>query len=340
MVVRAELQKRTGRRDDRSCGRDGGPVEWARAWRRTRRLAVRRTFNGGARGAVGGGLVDGRNAAASGPVETDGRSAAAREGPGGGGGGTTTCTNTTTDALNCGSCGHSCLGGACSGAICQPLLLGTVHSANDYAWETVVSGGQVYVFTGEGQNQPSNVWKTDASTPGTPTEVKTERFRRLPHEWAGILSDHEWPECHRFVHALELCCHDLPDRHAEQRNLLRGTCQGATRRMARSYGRAPRTLISTRSDEHLRRALTLERLRRFSFPITLGSFVDQGFSPGEVNRIFFMHNDGTSGSAFLYYIATNIVNATVSWSQRFRIAEYSTQHLAVCKLSWPTIRSF
>ncbi len=29
------------------------------------------------------------------------------------------------------------------------------------------------MFTGDGQNNPSNVWQADANTPGTPTEVKT-----------------------------------------------------------------------------------------------------------------------------------------------------------------------
>jgi hypothetical protein len=31
--------------------------------------------------------------------------------------------NFDTDALNCGRCGHSCLGGACSGGNCQPIIL-------------------------------------------------------------------------------------------------------------------------------------------------------------------------------------------------------------------------
>jgi hypothetical protein len=33
------------------------------------------------------------------------------------------CGDTTSDGLNCGSCGHSCLGDACVGSLCQPTVL-------------------------------------------------------------------------------------------------------------------------------------------------------------------------------------------------------------------------
>jgi len=33
------------------------------------------------------------------------------------------CTVTTTDPFNCGVCGHDCLGGACTGGKCQPVIL-------------------------------------------------------------------------------------------------------------------------------------------------------------------------------------------------------------------------
>ena len=56
------------------------------------------------------------------------------------------------------SCGHSCLGGACSGGICQPLLLGTVPSTRTMPGDSCF-GGKVYVFTGAGQtgNQDERV---------------------------------------------------------------------------------------------------------------------------------------------------------------------------------------
>jgi hypothetical protein len=39
------------------------------------------------------------------------------------------CTpDAATDPLNCGSCGHDCLGGACAGGMCQPVVLATPTS--------------------------------------------------------------------------------------------------------------------------------------------------------------------------------------------------------------------
>jgi hypothetical protein len=47
----------------------------------------------------------------------------------------------SSDGLNCGACGHSCLGGACSGGTCQPVVLASGQSnANAIA----VGGGYVY----------------------------------------------------------------------------------------------------------------------------------------------------------------------------------------------------
>jgi hypothetical protein len=57
--------------------------------------------------------------------------------------------NTSTDSSNCGSCGHSCLGGTCSGGACQPLELGTVPSANLQSTTLILSGGSLYSITNE-----------------------------------------------------------------------------------------------------------------------------------------------------------------------------------------------
>lgn len=58
---------------------------------------------------------------------------------------TLTCTSTQTDANNCGACGHSCLGGACTAGACQPMRLFTDPSGGG-ALSLVVQGGAIYVL--------------------------------------------------------------------------------------------------------------------------------------------------------------------------------------------------
>jgi hypothetical protein len=41
----------------------------------------------------------------------------------------TTCVNVQTDGKNCGTCGHDCLGGACTGGKCQPIAIATGQTA-------------------------------------------------------------------------------------------------------------------------------------------------------------------------------------------------------------------
>jgi len=55
------------------------------------------------------------------------------------------CANFATDSNNCGACGHSCGGGACSGSVCQPLLLGTANEGGGIA----VGSGEVYWTTAQ-----------------------------------------------------------------------------------------------------------------------------------------------------------------------------------------------
>jgi hypothetical protein len=87
---------------------------------------------------------------------------------------TGTPVNTQTDKLNCGTCGHSCLGGDCAGGQCQPYLLGTIPNNQDYARNTIVSGGKVYVLTQNGRGSTNNVWQFDPnSTTSNPPEVMT-----------------------------------------------------------------------------------------------------------------------------------------------------------------------
>jgi hypothetical protein len=52
------------------------------------------------------------------------------------------CGNTMTDAANCGTCGHSCLGGTCSAGVCQPYTLATLGSGGSHM---VTDGTKLYL---------------------------------------------------------------------------------------------------------------------------------------------------------------------------------------------------
>lgn len=51
------------------------------------------------------------------------------------------CTVTTTDSFNCGACGHDCLGGACVGGSCQPVIL-----ASEPGEPTALTVDSTYVY--------------------------------------------------------------------------------------------------------------------------------------------------------------------------------------------------
>lgn len=73
-------------------------------------------------GATGAGGRTGGQAAAAG-AGAGGDNGGGGDGGAGGDGPAPACSNTQTDAENCGSCGHSCLGGECQSGKCQPVLL-------------------------------------------------------------------------------------------------------------------------------------------------------------------------------------------------------------------------
>lgn len=50
-------------------------------------------------------------------------------------------TDLHTSSAHCGTCGHDCLGGACEGGVCQPLVIDQVAGARGL----VAFGGEVYV---------------------------------------------------------------------------------------------------------------------------------------------------------------------------------------------------
>lgn len=91
------------------------------------------------------------------------------------GDGTTSCGDTTSDPENCGSCGHSCLGGACTGSKCEAVTLAEttatipwlVTDATRVIWLTglpdLSGGGDVFVCSkdpkanGCGAQQPTKL---------------------------------------------------------------------------------------------------------------------------------------------------------------------------------------
>ena len=167
----------------------------------------------------------------------------------------------------------------------------------------------MYVFAGEGQNQPSNVWKADANTPGTPTEVKTGGFVDCVMNGQLFIRTTSGPN------AIASCTlSNCAATFSPIVTLSSGTYFGGPLWCDTASGEIVWTTTSDLDLYTIRRAsatgANARPITAFQFPDNYWHFVDQGFFPGEVNRIFFMHNDAASGSAFLYYIATNIVNAT------------------------------
>jgi hypothetical protein len=52
------------------------------------------------------------------------------------------CVDTTTDGQNCGACGHSCLGGACTAGVCKPVKL----ASNGTSGAQVLAIDSTYVY--------------------------------------------------------------------------------------------------------------------------------------------------------------------------------------------------
>lgn len=69
------------------------------------------------------------------------------------------CSDTTSDPNNCGSCGHDCLGGACTAGRCQPRPLATVEAAQ------YLFGDASFLYVGTNSNTPSSPGKATLAQP-------------------------------------------------------------------------------------------------------------------------------------------------------------------------------
>ena len=81
-----------------------------------------------------------------------------------------TCgANLQTDGKNCGNCGHDCLGGTCSGGVCQPVLVTQSTALAPYAM--VLSGTTLY-FTNIRGTAIATVFSVDkTAVNGTANEL-------------------------------------------------------------------------------------------------------------------------------------------------------------------------
>jgi hypothetical protein len=74
----------------------------------------------------------------------------------------TGCSNLNEDALNCGSCGHSCLGGPCANGACQPLQ---IYAGSDATYAYAVDSNFIYFIRekSQGLRVISRISKVDGS---------------------------------------------------------------------------------------------------------------------------------------------------------------------------------
>jgi hypothetical protein len=270
---------------------------------------------------TGGSLATGGTPGTGGSVSTGGTSGtggtSSQAGAGGTGtggmgaaGGATTCTNTSTDALNCGTCGHSCLGGACTGAICQPLLLGTVPITTDYAHGTVVSGGNIYVLTSVGnpQNFPTKVWKGDATKPGDLVSMTTNGTASCIMNGQLFWTTYVSPPGISSCSVSNCAATTAPIVTLSSGSFFGGPlgCDSANNELV--WTSTPDN-ISYTVNRASPSGAKARAITSFTLADNYWKMVDNGAFPGETDRIFYVHNDFASGSASLYYIATNVVNA-------------------------------
>jgi hypothetical protein len=215
--------------------------------------------------------------------------------------------------LNCGTCGHSCLGGDCASGICQPFLLGSISSDTDYARATLLDGGKVYVFTQVGRGTAQNAWQFDAQSPSTPVEYQTGNGTV-----SCVMNGQLFWVNYGAAETIESCTFSNCAATATPVVTLASTddfevypgCDPVNNEIiwvTESGGTSNFTLHRASANGSNARAIT-----QFNFPSdgTSWSFVGSGLTSDQTDRLFFA--DGSSdgmGSSTLYYISTKTLNA-------------------------------
>ena len=223
------------------------------------------------------------------------------------------CVNVdTSDASNCGSCGHSCAGGTCSAGQCQPLSLGTIPSGS--AGNLVLSGGDLYVITAA-LNVPPNVWQLDPKAASTPVQT------------ASSVSSSGTPRCvmdGRFFWAAVSTGTNMP---TPIKWCAVSNCAATTATLLTSPGQAENPVCDTAADELVWAdttspasgfADTIETIYRVApngsnmrtmtsfYQIATGDYYNGiGFLNGSPDRYFFIRETYSPSKYSLFYIGTN-----------------------------------
>ncbi len=262
---------------------------------------------GGGTGGAGLGGIGAAGMGAAGANATGGAGAA-------GAGGAPTCSNTASDGMNCGRCGHSCLGGECAAGICQPFLLGTIPDPNDYPAGTMVSGGKVYVFAENGPGFPGNAYQFDANVPSTPLEYRTSNG-----SVSCVMNDQLfWVEYQPSVGIFSCTFSNCAATRTpiasvpatDSLDLIPG-CDPASNEViwvTATSGSVYRSIHRVSATGASARVVTQIP---FWADGTIWSYAAIGLSSDQTDRLFFTNhsNDGT-GPGSLYYISTKTLNAT------------------------------
>lgn len=85
--------------------------------------------------------------------------------------------NLMTDPMNCGACGHDCLGGQCAGGLCAPIALAMAMNGDSFGG-VALDGNNVYWFAGGAQGQSASIYRI-AKAGGAVSTVATGKWAPL-----------------------------------------------------------------------------------------------------------------------------------------------------------------